>query len=58
LARETDVMFDVVRRMARRDAAMAVVTTANGRWHPSQIAGIISKEHVADSVAETVKSFD
>jgi chloride channel protein, CIC family len=57
LAREDDVMFDVVRRMERRNAAMTVVTTANGRWHPAQIVGIISKEHIADSVAESVKSF-
>ncbi len=57
LARETDIMFDVVQRMVRRDASMAVVTTVNGRGRPSQIVGIISKEHVADSVAESVKPF-
>jgi CIC family chloride channel protein len=57
LARESDVMFDVVRRMERRDATMAVVTTTEGRWRPAQIVGVISKEHVADSVAESIKSF-
>ena len=57
LAREGDVMFDVVRRMARRDATMAVVTTAAGRWRPAEIIGVISKEHVADSVAESIKPF-
>ena len=57
LARENDVMFDVVQRMARRAATMAVVTTAEGRGRPSQIVGIISKEHVADSVAESIKRF-
>jgi CIC family chloride channel protein len=57
LARETDVMFDVVHRMARRHATMAVVTTAKGRWRPVEIVGIISKEHVADSVAESIKPF-
>jgi chloride channel protein, CIC family len=57
LARETDIMFDVVQRMARRDATMAVVTTAGGRWRPSQIVGIISKEHIADSVADSIKPF-
>ena len=41
-------MFDVVRRMARRDATMAVVTTAAGRWRPAEIIGVISKEHVAE----------
>jgi CIC family chloride channel protein len=57
LARETDIMFDVVQRMTRRDAAMAVVAKLNGRWRPGQIVGVISKEHVADSVAESVKPF-
>jgi chloride channel protein, CIC family len=57
LARETDIMFDVVQRMARRDSSMVVVTTADGQWRPSQIVGIISKEHVADSVAESIKPF-
>ncbi len=57
LARENDLMFDVVQRMARRDASMAVVMTVNGRGRPSQIVGIISKEHVADSVAESIKPF-
>jgi CIC family chloride channel protein len=57
LARETDVMFDVVQRMARRDAAMAVVTTANGRWRPGEIVGLISKEHVADSVTDSIRPF-
>jgi hypothetical protein len=27
------------------------------RWHASQIIGIISKEHVADSVADSIKPF-
>jgi chloride channel protein, CIC family len=57
LARDNDIMFDVVHRMARRNASMVVVTTAHGRWRPSQIIGVISKEHVADSVADSVKPF-
>ena len=57
LARETDIVFDVVQRMTRRDAGMAVVMAAHGRWRPSQIVGIISKEHVADSVADSIKPF-
>jgi chloride channel protein, CIC family len=57
LVRETDIMFDIVQRMARRNASMAVVTAIHRRWRPSQIVGIISKEHVADSVAESIKPF-
>jgi CIC family chloride channel protein len=57
LARNSDLMFDVVQRMARRDAAMAVVTKTGGRWRPGEIVGIISKEHIADSVAESIEPF-
>jgi CIC family chloride channel protein len=57
LAREADIMFDVVQRMVRRDATMAVVTNRGGRWRPLQIVGIITKEHIADSVAESIKPF-
>jgi CIC family chloride channel protein len=57
IARETDIMFDVVQRMARRDAAMAVVIRVHGRGRPSDIVGIVSKEHIADSVALSIKPF-
>lgn len=43
--------------MARHDATMAVVTTTKGRWRSVEIVGIISKEHIADSVAESIKPF-
>jgi CIC family chloride channel protein len=57
IARESDVMFDVVHRMARRAANMAVVVKDKGRARPSEILGVISKEHVADSVADSVQTF-
>jgi CIC family chloride channel protein len=57
IAREADIMFDVVQRMTRHDAAMAVVVKGRGRGRPSEIIGIISKEHIADSVAESIKPF-
>ncbi len=57
LARETDIVFDIVQRMARHDASMAVVTKTGGRWRPSEIVGVITKEHVADSVAESIRPF-
>ncbi len=57
VARESDVVFDVVRRMARHDATMAVVFKIGGRWRPSQVVGVISKEHIADSVSESIKPF-
>jgi len=57
LARENDVVFDIVQRMSRRDAAMAVVMKAGGRGRPSEVVGIISKEHIADSVADSIRPF-
>jgi CIC family chloride channel protein len=57
IAREADIMFDVVQRMSRHDAAMAVVVKGEGRGRPDEILGIISKEHIADSVAESIKPF-
>ena len=57
LARTNDIMFDVMQRMARRGASMAIVASGDRRWHASQIVGIISKEHVADSVVESIRHF-
>lgn len=56
-AREEDVVFNVVHRMARHDATMAVVSRTARNWRPSQIVGVISKEHIADSVSESIKPF-
>jgi CIC family chloride channel protein len=57
IAREADIMFDVVQRMTRHDAAMAVVIKGHGRGRPSEIVGVISKENIADSVADSIKPF-
>ncbi|MFZ2066336.1 MAG: chloride channel protein [Xanthobacteraceae bacterium] len=57
LARENDIVFDIVQRMSRRSAAMAVVMKTGGRGRPSEVVGIISKEHIADSVADSIKPF-
>ncbi len=57
LARENDIIFDIVQRMASHDASMAVVTKIGGRYRPSAIVGVISKEHIANSVAESIKPF-
>ena len=56
LARENDIVFELVQRMSRRGAAMAVVMKAGGRGRPSEVLGIISKEHIADSALPTASS--
>ncbi|HUJ01705.1 MAG TPA: chloride channel protein [Usitatibacter sp.] len=56
LARPGDAMFDVIGRMWRKKATMAVVVGSN-RAGAADVLGIISKEHVADSVAESIKHY-
>jgi CIC family chloride channel protein len=57
IAREDDIAFDVIKRMWRRGGAMAVVVSGKGVPTASDIKGIITKEHVADSVAESIKDY-
>jgi len=54
VAREEDVVFDVIRRMWRHGASMAVVVKGAGVPRGQDVVGVISKEHVADSVAESI----
>jgi CIC family chloride channel protein len=57
IAREDDIVFDVIRRMWRHDAFMAVVVGRRGIPRASDVRGVISKEHVADSVAASIQVY-
>ncbi|EJW13493.1 Chloride channel protein [Rhodovulum sp. PH10] len=57
IARPEDVVFDVVDRMWKHKAPMAIVAAAKSRPRPSQVVGVIDKEHIADSVAESVRPY-
>src|SRR6202167_1001884 len=57
VVREDETAFDVIRRMWRRKAIMAVVVRGRGVPRGSDAAGVITKEHVADSVADSVKAY-
>jgi len=57
IVRESDIMFDVVQRITRRNADMAIVVKDQSRGRPADIAGIVSKEQIADSVGESIKPF-
>ena len=57
LARESDIMFDVVQRITRRDAVMAIVVKDRSRGRPADVVGIISKDQIADSVGASIKPF-
>ena len=57
VARAEDIVFDVVTRMSRRSANMAVVTKARRRPRASDVLGVITKEHIANSVADSIKPY-
>jgi CIC family chloride channel protein len=57
IAREDDIVFEVIKRMWRRGGAMAVVVAGKGVPTEADVKGIITKEHVADSVADNIKSY-
>ncbi len=55
---EDETAFDVIRRVWRRNATMAVVVRGRrGVPRGTDVAGVITKEHVADSVADSVKAY-
>ena len=51
---EQDIMYEVIERMWREQAVMAVVARGNGVPRSADVVGVISKEHVADSVADSI----
>jgi CIC family chloride channel protein len=57
VAREEDIGFDVIDRLWRNHGAMAVVVSGKGAATATDVRGIISKEHVADSVAENITRY-
>jgi CIC family chloride channel protein len=57
VVREDETAFDVIRRMWRRSSIMAVVVRGAGVPRGSDVAGVITKEHVADSVADSIKAY-
>lgn len=57
IVREDEVMFDVIRRIWRRKAIMALVTRGTGVPRADDVLGVITKEHVADSVAASIEVY-
>jgi CIC family chloride channel protein len=57
IVRESDVFFNVIRRMWRRSAESAVVVRDRGGARADNVAGVITKEVIADSVASSVVVF-
>jgi len=57
IAREQEVVSDVIRRMWRRKAIMAVVVRGEGVPRATDVVGVLTKEHVADSVAASIEIY-
>jgi chloride channel protein, CIC family len=58
IAYRDDIVFDVISHMWRNRAIMAVVVSGRDAVPGGeQVVGVISKEHVADSVAESIKAY-
>jgi CIC family chloride channel protein len=57
IVREDDIVFDVIQRIWRKHASMALVVRGSGIPRPENVVGAITKEHVADSVANSVKVY-
>jgi chloride channel protein, CIC family len=54
IVRSGDVAFDVIRRVWRKGAIMALVVPDRGVPRGDTVLGVITKEHVADSVADSI----
>jgi hypothetical protein len=50
-------MVNVMMRMARRGASVAVTIKSRGQPYASHVVGIISKEHIADLVTESIRPY-
>jgi chloride channel protein, CIC family len=57
IVRENDIVFDVIQRLWRKQAVMALVVSDRRVPRPGDISGVITKEHVADSVATSIKVY-
>jgi hypothetical protein len=51
------VVAEVIRRMSRKNAIMAVVVRDPGIPHAQDVAGRMHQEHVADAVADTLRAY-
>jgi chloride channel protein, CIC family len=54
VVREDAATFDVIARMKRRNATMALVIPRAGYPQGDRILGVITKEQIADSVAGSI----
>jgi CIC family chloride channel protein len=57
IVRPGEVVFDVIARLWRHGAVMGIVTDGPGRPRAHNVIGVITKEHIADEVASSVRMY-
>jgi CIC family chloride channel protein len=57
IVHETDAAFDVIGMIRARRAMMAVVLARAPGDEPARVLGVITKEHIADTVAQSVRIY-
>jgi CIC family chloride channel protein len=57
IVRSGAVVFDVITRLWRRKAVMGVVVDGPGWPRADKVVGVITKEHIADEVASSVRMY-
>ncbi len=57
IAHRQDIMFNVIGRMWRKNAIMSIVVEPGTLPRPKDVRGVITKEHIADSVADSIKPY-
>jgi CIC family chloride channel protein len=57
VVRENDIAFDVIKTITNTHAAMAIVIAGKPSATLEQVVGIITREHIADTVARSVKIY-
>jgi CIC family chloride channel protein len=54
---ETEVAFDVINAFKRKNVIVAIVAGVAQAGAPQRVLGIITKEHVADTVASSIELY-
>ena len=57
IVRENASAFDVLTRLRRRKAAVAIVIAQEGRPRAASVRGMITRDHVAETVADSVQIY-
>jgi CIC family chloride channel protein len=57
IVRKDMVVFDVIARLRRRKAVMGVVVAGRRLPRSDDVVGVVTKEHIADEVANSVRMY-